>query len=88
MHAEYITLDSETAERLNTYKKEGKRIIAVGTTTVRVLESCADEAEILHSCEKYTNIFIYPGYQWKFVDEIITNFHLPYSTLLMLVSAF
>jgi len=88
MHAEYITLDNETAERLNTYKKTGKNIIAVGTTTVRVLESCADETGILQPTEKYTNIFIYPGYQWKFVDEIITNFHLPYSTLLMLVSAF
>jgi len=88
MHSEYITLDAETADRLNAYKKSGKNIIAVGTTTVRVLESCADNAGMLRATEKYTNIFIYPGYTWKFVDSIITNFHLPYSTLLMLVSAF
>jgi len=88
MHAEYITLDDATATRLNEYKKQGKNIIAIGTTTVRVLESCATEDGQLQAAQKYTNIFIYPWYKWKFVDEIITNFHLPYSTLLMLVSAF
>jgi len=88
MHSEYIELEKETSERLNSYKKEGKRIIAVGTTSVRTLESFANSQGILWYGNKETDIFIYPGYQWKIIDSIITNFHLPESTLLMLVSSF
>ncbi len=88
MHHEYCSISKETAERLNTYKKEGKRIIAVGTTSVRTLESFADTKGVVWYGQKETNIFIYPWYQWKFVDSIITNFHLPKSTLLMLISSF
>ena len=88
MHSEYIELEEKTAERLNEYKKSWKKIISVWTTSIRVLESFSDENWILHSWKKDTNIFIYPWYKWKFVDAIITNFHLPKSTLLMLVSSF
>lgn len=88
MHSEYIELDEETSTRLNKYKKNWKRIIAVWTTSIRVLESFSDENWILFPWNKETNIFIYPWYNWKFVDSIITNFHLPKSTLLMLVSSF
>lgn len=88
MHSEYIELEKDAAQRLNEYKKDWKRIIAVGTTSIRVLESFADEAWLLSYWEKDTDIFIYPWYKWKFVDAIITNFHLPKSTLLMLVSSF
>ncbi|RKW24515.1 tRNA preQ1(34) S-adenosylmethionine ribosyltransferase-isomerase QueA [Candidatus Gracilibacteria bacterium] len=88
MHSEYIELDEQTAKNLNKYKKSGKRIISVGTTSIRVLESFANEFGELESGKKDTNIFIYPGYNWKFVDAMITNFHLPKSTLLMLVSSF
>lgn len=88
MHSEYIELDEETAQRLNSYKKEWKRIIAVWTTSIRVLESFTDDAWIIHSWKSNTEIFIYPWYKWKFVDSIITNFHLPKSTLIMLVSSF
>lgn len=88
MHSERIKIDNQTAERLNEYKKQGKRIIAVGTTTVRTLESAAIKASQIEPVDKETNIFIYPGYQFKFVDALITNFHLPESTLIMLVSAF
>lgn len=87
MHSEYIELQDEVASRLNTYKKEGKHIIAVGTTSVRVLESFSDEKWVLHPGKKETDIFIYPGYTWRFVKNLITNFHLPKSTLLMLVSS-
>lgn len=87
MHSEYIELEQQTAQRLNDYKKSGKRIIAVGTTSVRVLESFSDENWIIRSGNSQTEIFIYPGYTWKFVDSLITNFHLPKSTLLMLVSS-
>ncbi len=88
MHSEEIVVSEEVAERLNKAKAEGKRIIAVGTTTVRTLESSADKKGHIVSCEKATNIFIYPGVELKFVDALITNFHLPESTLIMLVSAF
>ena len=88
MHSEFCTISQDTANRLNCYKKEGKRIVAVGTTSVRTLESFAISKWRLVHGEKETNIFIYPGYEWKFVDGIITNFHLPKSTLLMLVSSF
>nr|MDD3720214.1 tRNA preQ1(34) S-adenosylmethionine ribosyltransferase-isomerase QueA [Candidatus Gracilibacteria bacterium] len=87
MHSELISIDQETSNRLNNYKKIGKNITAVGTTSVRTLESFTDENGILGYGEKETSIFIYPGYKWKFIDKLITNFHLPKSTLLMLVSA-
>ena len=88
MHSEEIVVSAEVAERLNKAKQEGKRIIAVGTTTVRTLESAADKKGHIEPCQKETNIFIYPGVELKFVDALITNFHLPESTLIMLVSAF
>ena len=88
LHSEYIELDEQTAKNLNKYKKSWKRIISVWTTSIRVLESFANEFWELESWKKDTNIFIYPWYNWKFVDAMITNFHLPKSTLLMLVSSF
>lgn len=88
MHTEYIEVSSESAEIINNAKKNNKRVIAVGTTSVRVLESCVDNFGNLIPQRKETNIFIYPGYEFKIVDALITNFHLPESTLIMLVSAF
>lgn len=88
MHSEYFTLGRAEADALNKAKQAGKKIIAVGTTSVRVLESCADSRGRLCSRTGETDIFIYPGYKWKFIDGMITNFHLPKSTLIMLVSAF
>jgi S-adenosylmethionine:tRNA ribosyltransferase-isomerase len=88
MHEEYYELSAEAAELLNAAKKAGGRIIAVGTTSVRVLESAAGEGGLLHAGSGYTKIFITPGYRFRAVDALITNFHLPKSTLLMLVSAF
>ncbi len=88
MHSEWFSLSDDTTERLNQAKKDGKKIIAVGTTSVRVLESCSDSSGALKPQVGETDIFIYPGYKWKFVDQLITNFHVPKSTLLMLVSAF
>lgn len=87
MHSEYISLEKDTSERLNEYKKQGKNIIAVWTTSIRVLESFSTSHGVLEYGSKDTNIFIYPWYNWKFVDSLITNFHLPKSTLLMLVSS-
>jgi len=87
MHSEYIEISEDTAKKLNDAKKQGKRIIAVGTTSVRTLESAADEKGVIRPVKEETNIFIFPGYKFKFVDSLITNFHLPKSTLLMLVSA-
>jgi len=88
MHSEYIEVSKESAQFLNEAKQQGRRIIAVGTTSIRVLESATDDNGIIHPCKKDTQIFIYPGYKFKFVDGVITNFHLPESTLIMLVSAF
>ena len=88
MHSEEIVVNEDVAKRLNEAKAQGKRIIAVGTTTVRTLESASNENGVIVPCEKSTNIFIYPGVKLKFVDALITNFHLPESTLIMLVSAF
>jgi len=88
MHAELASIDKAVAQRLNIAKQQGRRIIAVGTTAVRTLESFTDVSGFLNFGEKETDIFIYPGYQFLFVDALITNFHLPKSTLLMLVSAF
>jgi len=103
MHSEFFELSEDTAKILNKAKSEGKRIIAVGTTAARVLESCSDFEQSekqgsersegsyknfeLKEKNSWTNLFIYPGYKFKFVDALITNFHLPKSTLLMLVSA-
>lgn len=88
MHNERYSLDEEVVERLNQAKMAGKKIIAVGTTTVRVLETCSDITGQLRAGSGETNIFIYPPYKFKVVDGLMTNFHLPKSTLLMLVSAF
>ena len=88
MHSEYIELEKDTAKRLNNYKVNWKRIIAVWTTSIRVLESFTQNNWKINHWNKETNIFIYPWYKWKFVDAMITNFHLPKSTLLMLVSSF
>lgn len=87
MHTEEYYVDKETADRLNKAKKEGKRIIAVGTTSVRTLETVANNDGTIRSEHGNTSIFIYPPYKFKFVDSLITNFHLPESTLLMLVSS-
>lgn len=87
MHKEYFSINKENAEIINKAKIEGRRIISVGTTTTRVLESVADNNGIVKEINSETNIFIYPGYIFKCVDALITNFHLPKSTLLMLVSA-
>jgi len=87
MHAEYIRVTEEAAETINRRRAAGGRVIAVGTTSCRVLESASDENGILHAVDTDTGIFIYPGYRFKMVDALITNFHLPESTLLMLVSA-
>jgi S-adenosylmethionine:tRNA ribosyltransferase-isomerase len=88
MHSEWFELPKDVTDRLNRAKKNKKKIIAVGTTSVRVLESCADDNGSLIPQSGETDIFIYPGYKWKFVDQMITNFHVPKSTLIMLVSAF
>lgn len=88
MHSEYYILDRENAEIINNTKKSGKRVIAVGTTSNRTLESIANEDGEVKEQSGYTSIFIYPGYKFKIVDAIITNFHLPESTLIMLISAF
>lgn len=88
MHSEYFILSSEVTQRLNQAKAQGKRIISVGTTVTRVLESCAGGEKQLEAKEGWTNLYIYPGFQFKFADALITNFHLPKSTLLMLVCAF
>jgi S-adenosylmethionine:tRNA ribosyltransferase-isomerase len=87
MHAEWGRIDEETAERLNSVRASGGRLIAVGTTSLRLLESAADESGIIHPFEGDTAIFITPGYRFKAIDGLITNFHLPRSTLFMLVSA-
>lgn len=87
MHSEFFVVEKEAAERINEARKNGGRIIAVGTTSCRTLESAADENGIIHPMSKETDIFIYPGYKFKAIDALITNFHLPESTLLMLVSA-
>ena len=87
MHSEFYMVSQEAADTINTAKKEGHRVISVGTTSTRTLESAADENGILRECSGWTEIFIYPGYSFKVIDGLITNFHLPESTLVMLVSA-
>ena len=88
MHSEHFYIKAEDAEKINKAKREGHRVIAVGTTSCRVLESVADDNGYVKEVEGDTNIFIYPGYKFKCLDALITNFHLPKSTLIMLVSAF
>ena len=87
MHSEHFYIKKEDVEKINNAKKEGRRVIAVGTTSCRVLESIADENGMVKETEEDTSIFIYPGYKFKCINGLITNFHLPESTLLMLVSA-
>lgn len=87
MHSEYYEISEDVAERLNLAKKEKRRIIAVGTTSTRVLETVAHKYSEFKACTGNTDIFIYPGFEFKAIDGLITNFHLPKSTLLMLVSA-
>ena len=87
MHSEYYAVSATAAEAINRAKAEGRRVICVGTTSVRTLESAADDNGLLHECSGNTEIFIYPPYKFKVVDSLITNFHLPESTLIMLVSA-
>ena len=87
MHSEFYKIEQSEADKINKAKKEGHRVIAVGTTSTRTLESAADENGFLTEKSGWTEIFIYPGYQFKVIDALITNFHLPESTLVMLVSA-
>lgn len=88
MHNEVFTIPSETAQKINQAKKDGRPILAVGTTSVRTLESAGDENGFVKEGTSSTNIFMYPGYKFKVVDQMFTNFHTPESTLIMLVSAF
>ena len=88
MHSEYFEISQEVADKVNKAKREGRRIIAVGTTSIRVLESGTDENGLLQPQKRETKIFIYPPYKFKMVDALITNFHLPESTLIMLIAAF
>lgn len=87
MHSEFYQIEEEAAEKINRAKENGGRVICVGTTSCRTIESAADENGYLKACSGWTEIFIYPGYQFKVLDNLITNFHLPESTLIMLVSA-
>lgn len=87
MHSEFCIIPEETAQAINETKRAGGRIVAVGTTSCRTLESFAKENGTLEACSGWTDIFIYPGYKFKCIDALITNFHLPESTLIMLVSA-
>ena len=87
MHSEYYQVSAEAAEKINRAKENGHRVICVGTTSCRTVESASDENGHLEECCDNTDIFIYPGYRFKVLDALITNFHLPESTLVMLVSA-
>lgn len=87
MHSEFYMVSQKAADKINRAKESGHRVIAVGTTSTRTLEAAADENGRLHETSGWTEIFIYPGYQFKVIDALITNFHLPQSTLVMLVSA-
>lgn len=87
MHSEYYEITAEAAQKINRTKENGGRVICVGTTSCRTIESAADEQGHIRPCSGWTDIFIYPGYRFKVLDSLITNFHLPESTLLMLVSA-
>ena len=87
MHSEFYQIDEEAANKINNCKKNGGRVICVGTTSTRTIESAAADDGTLKACSGWTEIFIYPGYKFKVLDGLITNFHLPESTLIMLVSA-
>jgi S-adenosylmethionine:tRNA ribosyltransferase-isomerase len=87
MHSEFYSMSKETADILNEAKKTNKRIISVGTTTTRTLETIYNLYDEFRECSGWTDIFIYPGYEFKAINALITNFHLPKSTLVMLVSA-
>ena len=87
MHSEFYQIEKCEADKINRAKENGHRVICVGTTSCRTVESAADENGRLHECSGWTEIFIYPGYKFKILDCLITNFHLPESTLIMLVSA-
>ena len=87
MHSEFYMIEKEEADKINRAKAAGHRVISVGTTSCRTLESATGDDEILKATSGWTDIFIYPGYKFKMIDALITNFHLPESTLLMLVSA-
>ena len=87
MHSEFFQIEEEAATKINRAKDTGKKVICVGTTSCRTVESAADETGHLKACSGWTEIFIYPGYHFKMIDALITNFHLPESTLVMLVSA-
>ena len=86
MHSEFYEIGEQSAEIINAAKRDGRRVIAVGTTSVRTLESVADEKGFVRACSGDTEIFLYPPYKMKCVDALITNFHLPESTLIMLVA--
>ncbi|MBM7633929.1 tRNA preQ1(34) S-adenosylmethionine ribosyltransferase-isomerase QueA [Geomicrobium sediminis] len=88
MHAEFYEMNDATATVLNEAKSAGRSIVACGTTSARTLETIVNEHEVFTACSGWTDIFIFPGYEWKAIDGLITNFHLPKSTLMMLVSAF
>jgi len=88
MHSEYYEIPQEAADIINTTKRNGDRVIAIGTTSCRTLESGVDDAGFIQPCGGWTSIYIYPGYKFKAIDGLLTNFHLPKSTLVMLVSAF
>lgn len=88
MHSEFYMIDEENANKINNTKSQGGRVISVGTTSCRTLESATDENGVIAASSGWTDIFIYPGYKFKMIDGLVTNFHLPESTLLMLVSAF
>ena len=87
MHSEYYCMTKDTADKINNARKNGHNIVAVGTTSCRTLETIGDENGMVREQSGWTDIFIYPGYKYKMVDKLITNFHLPESTLIMLVSA-
>ena len=87
MHSEFYMVSEDVVNKVNRAKLENRRVVAVGTTSIRTLESVADEKGFISEKSGWTNIFIYPGYKFKCVDALITNFHLPESTLVMLVSA-
>ena len=87
MHSEYYSIDETTAQVIEKARQAGRRIISVGTTTTRTLETVMRDRGKIESCSGWTDIFIYPGFEFKIVDSLITNFHLPESTLIMLVSA-
>ena len=88
MHSETFEITKENADKINNAKAQGKRLTAIGTTSVRTLETAYQKYGCIKACKDHSELFIYPPYEFKIVDRLLTNFHLPKSTLLMLVSAF